>query len=770
MSADLVVVPLSKAAQLSTRTAGSKASTLARLTAAGFPVPPGLVITTDAWTLPTPRLVAALRSALDSLHLPGSTRYAVRSSAAAEDLPGASYAGQYETFLDVPADQVPDAVDRCRQAAASTRVTAYQSRQQSGRGDGPGSEPGIGVLVQPMVNAAAAGVAFTANPLTGDRQETIVTAVRGLGERLVNGQAVGDQWTIRDHLATRHRSTEDALTAEQALAVAYLAQRVQAHLSGEAQDIEWAIDTDTSGARLWLLQARPMTALPEAVNWTPPGPGLWMRNFRLGEWLPEPMTPLFADWLLPRIEEGYLDGMRDTVGAVIPFRYASINGWYYNAVPIPTPALLARAIAASRARIVPILYNAIIRVSHNPVGADRAVLGNLYRSWRSIELPAYQSYIRDGQAQLADATDLDQDDLSQITQIALIIDGVARAAGRQLWFLAIVGGSAWKMEDRLARFAAQHLTSLTVDGGPLTDGVQVLLRALPGMDTSMPGSAVFSADWYWPTASDHTASVVSNPATSDRTQRLTQQRESAETACLAVLSGRPDLLRQFTGLLEVTRRYTVAREEQATTLTLGWPLLRDCVLQLGQTSLEAGSLTAAEQVFFLTRAELDDPASHGTTTDQRKIEWQQRRLLPAPLTLGKPARLIGDPIARAVERARGDAPLPDDAIIGQPASTGRASGPVRLITDPDQFDSFQPGEVLLARNTAPAWTPLFALAAAVITDAGTLAAHASIVAREFGIPAVVGTGDATTRLNTGQHVAVDGTRGTVTIITAPDAP
>jgi phosphohistidine swiveling domain-containing protein len=211
----------------------------------------------------------------------------------------------------------------------------------------------------------------------------------------------------------------------------------------------------------------------------------------------------------------------------------------------------------------------------------------------------------------------------------------------------------------------------------------------------------------------------------------------------------------------VTRRYTVIREQQAATLTLGWPLLRDCALRLGQAAVRAGSLTRAEQVFFLRPAELGTPGHHAALTDQRQSRWQHQRQLPAPLTLGRPPRLVGDPIARAVERARGTTPIPLGAIVGQPASAGRATGLVRLVTDPSQFTSFQPGEILLARSTAPAWTPLFARAAAIITDGGTLAAHASIVAREYGIPAVVATGDATTRLSTGQRVIVDGTLGTV---------
>ena len=286
---------------------------------------------------------------------------------------------------------------------------------------------------------------------------------------------------------------------------------------------------------------------------------------------------------------------------------------------------------------------------------------------------------------------------------------------------------------------------------------------MPGLDSEMREHAVFSADWYWPTGDNPTGGdVIPDPDGPARQQRLFERRESAEAACLAALSSTSVLLREFTGLLEVTRRYTTIREEQARTLTLGWPLLRFCALGLGRALAGAGSLEEAEQVFFLTRDELDRPAPRSAIAEERHSLWQQQRRLSAPLTLGKPPRLIGDPVARAVERARGTRPIPDGAILGQPASSGRASGPVRLITDPSEFSAFRPGEVLLAKATAPAWTPLFGLAAAVVTDGGTLAAHASIVAREYGIPAVVGTGDATHRLVPGQWVTVDGTAGTVT--------
>jgi phosphohistidine swiveling domain-containing protein len=739
------VVTLAQAAREPVSVVGGKAANLARLAAAGFPVPPGFVVTARAWTLAPAHVSEAIDAALGAGELAEKTRFAVRSSAVAEDLQDASFAGQYETFLDVPREQVADAVARCRDAAAAPRVAEYAS------GRAPRSvDAGIAVLVQPMLDPRAAGVAFTANPVSGDRGETIVTAVRGLGERLVGGEALGDEWRIRGPDVIPQRVEEDAIASGQARAIADLARRAEMVFGGP-QDIEWAIESGgAEGWRLLLLQARPMTALPEEVSWEPPGPGLWSRNFRLGEWLPEPMTPLFADWLLPLIENGYLDGMLDTVGARIPFRYAAVNGWYFNATPRPKPRLIVEALARTRGRIIPTLFNVLIQVSRNPAAADRNVLSAVHRTWLDDELPAYERLLTVAHDQRVGASP---------GELADLIDQLGRAAGRQLWFLSVIGGSAWKMEACLAAFAQEHLGELLRDGRELEGGVQVMLRALPGIDDLPPGVPIQSADWVRPIES-RSPSSEATPVAHQR-DALSEQRRRAETACLVALSRTPRLRRRFVELLATAERYAVIREHQARTFPAAWPTMRACALLIGEALLAQGRLPRAEQVFFLHRSELGGRDPLEDIADRRRARWEQQLRQPAPLTLGKPPRLIGDPVARVVERARGARPLPPDAIIGQPASTGVATGPVRIISDPSQFPSFQAGDVLVAASTAPAWTPLFARAVAVVTDGGALAAHASIVAREYGIPAVVGTGDATRRLADGQRVTVNGTVGVV---------
>jgi rifampicin phosphotransferase len=748
------VLSLTEAAQLDPTQArallGTKAASLARLAGAGFPVPPGVVVTAAA--------AAAWDQAYRWLHamaveLGGpEQRFAVRSSATAEDLAGASFAGQYETVLDVGLDELPDAVRQVADSAASARVAAYrQAHPQAAAADPSGSGGGMAVLVQVLVPADAAGVAFTANPVSGDRDEVVITAVRGLGERLVAGQATGDQWIVRDAHARHTRATEQAISADQARQIATLARRVHAHL-GSPQDLEWAITTDPSGSDgadgveggLWLLQARPMTALPDPVDWTPPTPGYWMRNLRLGEWLPEPMTPLFADWLLDRLDHGEQLATRAQVGTTLPFPHAAINGWYYLATPPLSPRTIATTLLQGRGRLLQFLRDAVLGPGRDPVAADRRLLVGLAEQWRTELLPRYQRLVQEGDQQVQTASS---------EQLVDIIDRVGTAAGEQLWSLAVVGGAAWKMEGALARFYRQHLAA-TVNAS-----VQELLVGLPGSQPDLAAHAVQSLDWAHPTAGELGRPPPRPPE--DRHRELAARREALTAQCLTVLGDQPQLQARFQALLQVAQRYASLREQQARQLTLGWPLLRRCALRLGEILRTDGVIDRAEDMFFLTRAELDTRAPLQDVVGRRRATWERQRRLLAPLTIGRPPRLLAKELLGAVDAVRTTGPAPEDAMVGQPASPGRATGPVRIVHGPGDFDRFQPGEVLVARTTAPAWTPLFARAVAVVTDGGTLAAHASLVAREYGIPAVVATGDATTRLPEGHVVTVDGSAGTV---------
>jgi hypothetical protein len=248
--------------------AGNKAATLAALRRAGFEVPPGVVVPADALGVADelPQTIkAALRNMPERL---GSGPWAVRSSSTAEDTERASFAGQFETVLGVNVDGLADAVLRVGRSGLSDRVKAY-------RGDrGPAS---VAVLIQPMIPAAAAGVAFTADPVTGHHR-TVIEAVEGLGERLVSGAASPERWSVEQDGSVEAPSGGTALDAEQARAIGDLARGVEEHF-GRPQDIEWAI----AGGSLWLLQARPITTRQSGAPELIPipievPPGYWERD------------------------------------------------------------------------------------------------------------------------------------------------------------------------------------------------------------------------------------------------------------------------------------------------------------------------------------------------------------------------------------------------------------------------------------------------------------------------------------------------------------
>lgn len=276
---------------------GTKAAHLARLAGLGFRVPEGFVITATACD----RVLAAagqaggagvgpgipadvwaqVRSNLGKL---GDGAVAVRSSGTAEDLTGASYAGQYETVLGVQGPAaVADAIGRCLASASSGQVRAYQASE---------ARAPMAVLVQRMVPADAAGVAFTANPVSGDA-EVLVSAVKGLGDRLVSGQATPDEWVIRGDGASCLRSPEGALGPGPAAEIAVLARSVE-EVFGCPQDIEWAI----AGGELFVLQARPITALPVAPDFRVPREGFWQKDTAH---FTHPITPFGASVILPAL-------------------------------------------------------------------------------------------------------------------------------------------------------------------------------------------------------------------------------------------------------------------------------------------------------------------------------------------------------------------------------------------------------------------------------------------------------------------------------------
>jgi phosphohistidine swiveling domain-containing protein len=707
-------------------TAGHKAANLGSLLQQGFPVPAGVVIGAGA---AEESLAALVTTALAAL---GEGPLAVRSSALAEDLADASFAGQYETVLGVEgADALLDAVRTVRDTATDERVLAYR------RAHGPAGVDGVAevaVLVQRMVPSETSGVAFTANPLTGIREEVVVTATRGLGEVLVGGEAAGEQWVVRDGAASRdRRAPTEVLTERQALAVADLARRVQTAFDGVPQDIEWAF----AGGELFLLQARPMTALPDPVRWESPLPGGWTRNFRIGEWLPEPVTPLCDTWLLPVMERRYSEMARELLGVypALPL-HVTINGWYFHS-PIGNGGMSQMVGVLRRPKLV----WGMVQPTRPQVG-DRLVFEPEIQRWRTDLLPRYLALVERHEGEV---------DTADEPRLVALVDEVAQVAGEYLQSISMVAGNAWKVEGVLAAFYARHLRQ-AVGGSHQT--------LVSGLEPPRPIApyAIQSLDWFRPTAGELGISGGVPQAHSS----LVEERIRAEEACRAALG--PKERAHFDRLLSLAQKYARIREEQVLYLTLGWPLVRRALARIGDACVRRGVVGRAEDVYFLTREEVESTVSRASSVAERRADWARQRKLTPPLVVGTMPRFVEKMQSDALVPMRVPAERRPGTIEGMPASAGRATGVARVLLDLADADRLAPGEVLVTSATTPAWTPLFARAAAVVTDGGSLAAHASLVAREYGIPAVVATTDASRRVHDGDRVTVDGSAGYVEVL------
>jgi rifampicin phosphotransferase len=706
---------------------GGKAANLGELLAEDVRVPDGVVVTVEGIEMPAAERDRQITAAIERL---GGGPFAVRSSGVAEDGAERSYAGMFESVLGVRTEDVVAATERVLASGRSARVDGY-----SGPADGR-----MAVVIQRMVAPVAAGVALTADPIGGDRRTCVVTAVRGTGDRLVSGASAGDEWAIRDGVATSRRNAESAIDRPQALQVAGEARRI-AHARGVPQDVEWAIDAD--GA-VWILQARPMTALPPDVSWESPAPGAYTRMLRMGEWIAEPITPLFESWLLTTMEDRMHAFFREEIGQIAPRPYhVVVNGWYFYSINFISGGALLRSL--------PGMLVHLVRTPRHLAGVIPPTVRHSFpimeRRWREDLQPRYRAAVSEAR---------DRVELIAVGELPALIDELAALAGDYFGSIAALSGAAYKLEMNLAQFYRRHLRDAL--GGshlPLLAGFESTTKGAP--------DAIVSLDWWHPLVPQEATTALSD----ERHRSVVAARHDAEAAAFDALAGQPRRLRAFRRLLADAQHLVPIREEQTSELTIAWPVMRRAVLRIGEALVGEGFIVDPDDAFFLTRDEALQALS-GTRPEgldvaaRRAARAEQARLVP-PVTVGRTNPLIRR-LWDSFPRMIGAAPSESALASGVPSSAGRATGVVRVIRGPDEFAELQSGEILVAPLTAPAWTPLFALAAGVVTDVGSPAAHASIIAREYGIPAVVGCGDATSRLKTGMLVTVDGTTGNVELV------
>ena len=898
-SSGVFVLPLNALHRGMLALVGGKAANLGELTNAKFPVPPGFCVTTSAYALVAAD--AGLQSVLDTYaarangdakrleDLAQAARdrmlaatistaiadaitgaygvlgsgaplpVAVRSSATAEDLPLASFAGQQNTYLNIIGIQaVLDAVRRCFASLWTDRAVSYRESlgldQRSVK---------LAVVVQRMVESSVAGVLFTAHPVTGKRRQAVIDANPGLGEAVVSGATTPDHFvvtTATGEIVERRlgdkrvviRATagggtrrdeegpgrnEACLTDEQIRALAALGARVEAYY-GQPQDIEWAIDPS---GQLWLTQSRPITTLyplpasaPTSEDelrvyvsanvvqgvyrpFTPAG----LSAFRLiasgiaagfGYRQPDPWSG--PPVLIEAGQRLFLDvtpvlrnkvGRRALIGAASQGEALSVP-LFKQLTGDPRLSL----IATKRWPLIR-AFGRVLEKTRAPIYALQAVFwpkAAVKRVQKTAERVRAMNFITPGRTpeeRLLGMEHVVGDFLGVVGSLApvLIVGlGSQAASGKLLGDLAkpeerqvVLRGlphnpttemdlELWHLAQRVATHPdiVGHVHASTPEqlaqeyragilAPPLQQGLAAFLaryghRGVAEIDLGLPR---------WSEDPTHILGALSNYLHMDdpslappvQFQRGAQEAESmlAELVQRARSKGwlRSRLVHFF---LRRTRDLVGLREMPKFIIVLLMARMRDLWWTVGKELEQAGRLETAWDVFFLSlpevHAALAGEEMQNTVRDHRStydFEMRRRHI---------PRMLLSDgtePSAVAVDAA-GES---QGVLRGTPASPGTVTAKARVVLDPTGAH-LAPGEILVAPSTDPGWTPLFLTAGGLVMEMGGAISHGAVVAREYGIPAVVGVAGATERITTGSRITVDGAAGTITFEEEAQAP
>ncbi len=864
-SAKHLVAPLSSFGSDATDRVGGKAANLGELIRAGLPVPKGFAITTTAYTIAAeitgiPSLLsnpniepANLREVLRSVDIPQSIReqitaayhflgddvpVAVRSSATAEDLPGAAFAGQQDTYLNIiGSEALLDAVRNCWASLWTDRAVTYRREQGI-----DSREVSIAVVVQEMVDAETAGVMFTADPVTGARDRIVVDAGAGLGEAVVSGLVTPDHYVLdrdghtldwtpglgevvvrsRSGGGVRHEnraetgpsstlagssstlagssstppgpsnplasssstpaspsstpanspttpadssSTASApngtnddgaalLTSDNLAELAAHARTIAEHF-GRPQDIEWAF----ADGRIWITQARPMTALP-------PDTGELTRTqrlqaFILTEVLPVRPYPMDMSTQTGRgpiqmmnditrffgVRGAFEDVLREEEGVVVELKPKSIR---------PTPRVLLTPAK-------------LVRRAHR------------FDPARWEQDPRQQGFLRERAAlESLDLRSLDWSELLRVPERALAtmdicselridylpgsILSIIRATvlttvlGRQDLLADLLGGAPTRTEE--SNRALANLARMMRENAAPADFNTALADFLQTYGRRETTSPLLVST---PTLAEEPAiflNMVRSLAEASEDETPSHTSRSAEA--LRKLLTHP-LLRGRRSRARVARwmraaQYGVAfREDTHFYFTGALPTLRRSILEIGGRLGEVGLLDEVDDVFHLRLEEVAGISDPTNMPVKQAAELRARIRQRA----AKRSELAGVPLIDVSQVFR-HAPSGDALVSGTPACAGTVTGTARIVRGAADFEKLGAGEILVCPYTNPAWTPLFARAGGVVVDTGSIASHAAIVAREYGIPAIMGTGVGTRAITDGERITVDGGRGQVT--------
>jgi pyruvate,water dikinase len=820
--------------------AGGKGTNLGELVRAGFPVPDGFVVTTAAYD----RFVThnrlgntiaralreeegsgtSIRTALEGAPIPleieqsilaayhelGEGPVAVRSSATAEDLPEAAFAGQQDTYLNISDEQaLLDSVRRCWASLWTDRAIAYRERQGIHQ-----RTVKLAIVVQRMVPAEIAGVLFTANPITGARDEVVIDASLGLGEAVVSGLVTPDHFVLRKRpwgwsiverragwreMIVRARlggdteyvdgsaDTDVPVLPDRALRrLARLGGAIERHFGGP-QDIEWA----WASGELFIVQARPITALPEPT----PRPSKQQQRMAgiVAEMLPVRPYPLeVTTWGYPLLHSA----MFRPVFAVVGLRFPSFQQQFDEEdgvvvrfiggeLPRPTPGILLAPVRLLRLawrydvahwHADPLLAEAQSRARTLEARDLRALSweGLLATVREALTIPFLIGELRRRylpRAALAvGGLRLTLGLLGHVDRFGtLLFSGVETKvleANRALEEMA----ARIRSDPALARVFANHEASElweALEEQPCGEAFLAEFRVfLDRYGHREAGGTLLVSQSTWKDKPEAVLGILKGLALAEPQPKTGRAAwEVARDDVLAhPLLRLPPLRSGYLKLLAEARWLQQLREDTRFYFMLLLPILRRALLELGRRLVSIEVLDAPEDVFHLKFAELE--RIDGSWPPPKQLADQLRALMARRKK--RRAELEDTPLVDPLRFQQAE--IEGDVLLsGTPGSPGVAEGSVRIIRDGSEFGKLRSGEVLVAPYTNPAWTPLFQRAAAVVVDSGGAASHAAIVAREYRIPAVMGAPEATKKLTDGERVMVDGNQGHVTLLVEDEA-
>lgn len=796
---------------------GGKAASLARLAAEGFNPPAFFVITADAFRMgktgpvPKPGVKATLRVALENL---GAGPFAVRSSARQEDGAEHSHAGQFDTLLNISASKVFDAAKQVWLSGFSEIVQTYREVKSGGDAEAPS------IIVQRMIDAKSAGVAFSADPVTGKRGVVVISAISGLGERLVSGEVDGEDWGIgADGAILTAPDMPDVLTPEQAQEVAALARKAEVAFR-TPQDIEWAFDT----GGLHILQARPITTalMPAALT---DNALTIFDNSNIIESYPSMVSPLtysFALHIYSRVYRAFVGllGVRGTViaenTAVFDNMLGRIDGRvYYNLVNWYRALALLSGFSLNRAYMEtmmgvsePMPSEITDHIGPPPAVGISKVFEYLKLAgvaagliWNAIRLPLTRKrFYRRLDAALNSGFDASKANPTELAAEyrkieSTLLDRWDAPLINDFLCMIAFGASRNLLEKWLGPNGLLLHNDVMIGQGDIVSAEPAqrigkmgkMVRAA-GIGEALVFDGIKALDAHPDIASEvqsyldrfgdrctEELKLESIPLSDDPTTLLYAIASSAERSATtkhevsppdwkALFPNNP--IKRFAAkwVISWTKARVRDRENLRFERTRIFGHARRVFLGIGREFAARDLLNEQRDIFHLTTQEILGAVEGFSLSPDLKSIVKRRKAEDAASAIrpDPPERIeIRGPAIAPIWADNATAPKDDSTTrTATGCSAGQVQAKARIIRDP-RTEKLNQGDILVACHTDPGWIAVFANASAIVVERGSLLSHSAIVARELGIPCVVGLKAATSWIEDGEMLKVDGASGEV---------